>query len=253
MNYWFSESNFLKVLFAFAGGLIAGLYGSSVGSGALVSFPTMLLVGLPTHSTIATNIFGAAVSEITAAIRYHREISVNTRLGIGLGMLAAVGSFVGANLVMNIDIRFLNAFVAFALVATFIILLLKKKLGLKEHINNNHRSTFLILGTALLGVYGGFFGAGFGTFILMLLVTTGYSFTNGAALSRVIGSIMSVVAAMTFAFHGVINYPYGIALGIGYGLGGWFGAGISIKKGDKYIRALLLLVIVLSAVNLVIG
>ena len=111
---------------------------------------------------------------------------------------------------------------------------------------------FLILGMILLGIYGGFFGAGSGTFFMVLLVATGYSYLNGAALARIIGACMSMTAAITFVLNGMVHFPYGISVGIGYGLGGWIGAGMSLKKGEPYIRLLLMVIIVVSVIKLLV-
>ena len=253
MSYWFTDLGLLKILFTFFGGIVAGLYGSSVGSGGLVSLPVLILVGLPTHIAIATNRFAAAFLEVTAALRFRKEMRFNIPFALQLGALAAMGAIIGSNVVLSIEPQMLNSVVAAALVWVLCILILRKKIGMGYKLKlGKHHLILLIFGTFLLGLYGGFFGAGFGTFIMKLLVATGYSYLNGAALSRVIGSVMSIVATATFAYHGVIDYSLGISLGIGYAIGGWIGAGISIKRGDKYIRVLLLIVIIISIAKLVV-
>jgi len=249
MIEWLSSIEFLIYPFVFSGGFIAGLYGSSVGSGGLISFPTLLLVGLPTHIAIATNRLAAVFLETSAAVRFHKEGAFKLQFGILLGLIAAIGSFIGSNIVLNMQKELLDQVVVAALSFTFLFFLFN---GKKKPKQKEKSSIALYASIFLLGIYAGFFGVGFGTFIMIPLVMFGCSYVRSAALSRVIGVIASLVAALVFAYEGVIDYPMGITLGLGYGLGGWIGAGISVKKGDRYIRVLLLFVIIFSVIKLLI-
>ena len=241
----------VSYLFVFIGGFVAGLYGSSVGSGGLVSLPTLILTGLPIHIAIATNRFAVFFLETIAAIRFRKEIKFNVPFGLLLGFLAAIGAYFGSKMILNIEPELLNPIIAVVLILVFIFLLFNKKMEEKETHQRKYYLLLLITTVPLLGIYGGSFGAGFGTFTMILLIAAGYSYIQSAALSRVIGSIMSLTAALTFAFHGVIDYKNGIVLAAGYSLGGWIGAGISVKKGSKYVRLLLFVVVVISALKLV--
>ena len=245
--------DFFPLASVFVGGILAGLYGSSVGSGGLVSLPVLLLTGLPVHIAIATNRFGAVLLELSSAFRFYREKKLNLRLGILFGVLAAIGSFVGSNILLKIDESYLRIITAILLVAVFFILIFKQKLGIKEI--KTFKNKWYVAGilTVVLGIYGGISGAGFGTFISFVFVITGSTFVQSAGISRVVGFIMSFVATIVFAFHGVINYPLAISLGIGYAIGGWIGAGISIKKGNNFIRVLFIVILVVSVFKLLFG
>jgi uncharacterized membrane protein YfcA len=66
----------------------------------------------------------------------------------------------------------------------------------------------------------------------------------------VIGFIVSGTATIVFAFNGLINYPYALALGLGSILGAWIRAGLGIKKGNNYIKILFLLIILITIAKL---
>jgi uncharacterized membrane protein YfcA len=133
------------------------------------------------------------------------------------------------------------------------ILFNKDKLPVQKPIMNRNHLIGLALSMILLGLYGGFFGAGFGVFIAITLVLFGYSFLESAAMGRVIGFCQSLAAMVIFAQHGLINYPLGVALGIGFAIGSWIGIGITLRKNERYIKSLLLLVILLSLVKVILN
>ncbi|QQR84031.1 sulfite exporter TauE/SafE family protein [Candidatus Peregrinibacteria bacterium] len=238
----------LHTVILFVGGILSGLYGSTVGSGGLVSFPLVLLTGLPIHSAIATNRFGATLLELSSTARFYKEKKLNFKLGLVFGLVAAFGSFIGSNIVFNIDEKYLNLIIAIALLSVFLVLIFKNKLGLQEKNISRKHWIAALFGSLLLGIYGGFFGIGFGTFITFIFLLIGLNFIKSAAVSRVVGLVMSLTATAVFAYHDAINYPYAIALGLGLAIGGWIGVGIGVKKGNEYIR-ILFLVILLTTIG----
>jgi len=237
----------------FLGGFLGGLYAANVGGGALVGFPLLILAGLPTHSAIATQRFSAVLLELTSAIRFQKEKLLNLKLAIGLGVIAALGSFLGSNLVLAINERILNLIIGIILLTVSVVLFNRRKIGLKEKKVTRRNLVLTGIATFLLAIYGGFFGAGFGFFIMIVLVLLGYTFIKSAAMGRVIGVFMSTTGALVFAHAGLINYTYGISLGAGFAIGSWIGIGFALKKGNEFVRGLLLIVVLLSVLKLISG
>ncbi|OGD84184.1 hypothetical protein A2165_01075 [Candidatus Curtissbacteria bacterium RBG_13_40_7] len=237
----------------FFGGLIGGLYAANVGGGALVSFPLLVLAGLPIHAAIATQRFSAAILELVSAVRFQKEKLINLKFAIFLGFIAALGSFLGSNLVLAINERILNLIIGVILLIVSAVLFNRKKIGLKEKKITRRSLVLTSISTFLLAIYGGFFGAGFGFFIMIVLVLMGYTFIKSAAMGRVIGFFMSATGAVVFAHAGLINYTYGLSLGAGFAIGSWIGIGFALKKGNEFIRGLLLVVVLLSVLKLISG
>lgn len=235
---------FLTLLFF--GGILAGLYGSSVGSGGLVTFPLLILAGLPTHIAIATNRFGATFLELSSVLRYHRAKKLNLKRGLWFGLMAAIGGIIGAHIVIQINEKILNLFIAIVFLAVFLFLFTQNKTGLRQRKTTTRHLVLASLFTFGLGIYGGFFGMGFGTLIMFPFIVLGFNFIKSAATGRFIGFTMSLVSASVFAYYGLINYSYGISLAAGCALGAWLGAGLAIKKGHRFIKPLLVLIILIT-------
>ncbi|MBI4092200.1 MAG: sulfite exporter TauE/SafE family protein, partial [Candidatus Levybacteria bacterium] len=135
----------------------------------------------------------------------------------------------------------------------FLILFNKDKFKIKEK-NLTHKNFVLAaLSIFLIAIYGGFFGAGFGFFSIVVLVLLGFSFMKSAAMARVIGFFMSLASTIVFIQNNVINYPFALSLGLGYAIGSWIGIGIAIKKGENYIKSLLIIITILTLFRLLGG
>ncbi len=239
--------SFLPFLFLAVAGFVAGFYGSSVGSGGLVSLPALLLIGLPTSIAIATNRFAVVFGEGMSVLQYRRTQKLPWGFVVAVGVAASFGSYLGAHLVLRVPQHFLNVVVAVLLIVLLVFLLAKPKLGAEEKTLLRHRKIFLGIGAFFLGIYGGFLGTGFGTFIMLLLAWGGLSFLQSSASARAIGFLMSLVAMLSFASAGSIRYPEGAVLALGNVIGCFFGVKMGVKRGNAYIRILLIIVIIITA------
>lgn len=239
---------FIPILFV--GGIISGLYASSVGSGALVTFPLLILAGLPTHVAIATNRLGAVFLELSSTIKFHRAKKLKLKYGLWFGGLAALGSIIGANLVIQINEKALNLIVAVIFFAVFLFVFNQDKINFKPKLIRHRHIALGSVFTFLAGIYGGFFGIGFGTLIMFPFIVAGLSLVKSAAIGRIAGFMMSFTSTAIFAYHGLINYTYGLTVGVGCAIGAWIGAGLAVKKGNTHIKPLLLFIVLLTIAKL---
>jgi len=203
------------IIMLFAGGILEGLYASNVGCGALVSLPLLLLTGLPVHTAIGTNRFSVIFLETASAIKYNSKKKIVFKPALLLGLAAALGSAIGSFLVIDVSTAHLNIATAVVLGVIFIMVGFKDKLGIKEKALPKINWAAMSAAVFLLGIYGGFFGAGFGTMITFVFLMSGFGFVTSAANSRLVGLIMSVPATIIFAYSGLIHYQYGTIADIG--------------------------------------
>jgi uncharacterized membrane protein YfcA len=237
----------------FAGGILEGLYASTVGCGAILGISLLLLTGLPIHVAIGTNRFSVPFLESASAIHYQTKKRLLVRDSLILGIIAAAGSIIGSMLVMHVNDQLLDIMTAVILVSVLIAVMFNHKLGIHTKPTPGIKWTYIIPAMFLLGIYGGFLGAGFGSVATFIFLISGYSFLASAANSRVVGLIMSIPAIIIFAMNGTINYGYGLSLGLGTAIGGWIGSGIGMKKGNLYIKILFLIVTFASILKLFLG
>ena len=62
--------------------------------------------------------------------------------------------------------------------------------------------------------------------------------------------VYTLPALLIFALTGNVNWFWGIVLGTGTALGGWWSAKLSVKKGEKLIKIVLVIAIFIMALKL---
>jgi len=232
----------LQNIVLFIAGIIGGLYGGSVGGGALVTFPLLLMFGLSTPAAIATQRLGAIFLEASSSTKFYKEHKLDLKTGLLFGFIAATGGLIGSTITVAIDEKVLNLIVGIFFTLAVLMLVYETHLGLhnrKHNIKFNAPTSIMVF---LTGVYGGFFGVAFGTLIMIVFLMNKLSYQNSAALARICGLVVSITSSIVFAYYGLIDYAMGISLGVGFAIGSWIGIDIALKKGSKYFKFLIIIV-----------
>src|SRR4051794_41296731 len=89
-----------EALLVLLSGVAAGAINTLVGSGTLVTFPTLLAVGLPPVTANATNTIGLVFGSVSGAWGYRRALSGQRARVLRLGMLSGLGGLIGAALLL---------------------------------------------------------------------------------------------------------------------------------------------------------
>lgn len=235
------------------GGFFAGILNTVVGGGSLVSVPLLITVGLPTHLAIGTNRLAMVFNTGVGAIEYYRKVKFNIKMALSLAAFASVGSLLGANIVLTIDEVTLRYVMAVLMLIMGGVIFYKRKLGLEEGGANTSRKTFasIIALSFVLGIYGGFFGAGISTmFTFVFVLFLGMSFVGSAGMTRFVVSILSMTAVPVFLINMKIDFLYGLVLAASFVVGAKIGVKLALKAGNIWIRRLFLLLVVISSIRL---
>ena len=235
------------------GGLFAGILNTVVGGGSLISVPLLIAVGLPPHFAIGTNRFAMVFNTGVGAIEYHRKAKFRIERALSLAVFASVGSFLGANIVLQIDQEILRYVIAVLMLIMGGIIFYKKRLGLEEVGAKTSRKTFASIAVLsfLLGIYGGFFGAGISTmFTFVFVLFFGMSFVGSAGMTRFVVCILSMIAVPVFLINMKVDFPYGLVLATSFIVGAKIGVKLALKAGNVWIRRLFLLLVAISSVKL---
>jgi uncharacterized membrane protein YfcA len=95
----------------------------------------------------------------------------------------------------------------------------------------------------LVGIYGGYFGAGIG--ILMLAALGFLGFTNihrMNGLKNFGGVCINVVAAVTFAMSNLVDWPVAAAMAVGAMLGGYGGSRLAQRVPQNRVRQAIIVI-----------
>ena len=139
------------------------------------------------------------------------------------------------------------------LIVVALIVFKKKTTSLKnltERTTGKHLwiSVFIFF---FIGIYGGFINAGIGFIMLLLLpMVNRLSLVKANATKVTVAFIYTTAAVVLFIINDKINWKYGLILAIGNSTGAWLASRYSVKKGDSFIRIVLLIVVSAMAFKL---
>lgn len=234
----------LQLLFLFAAGLLGGIINSIAGGGSFITFPALLLVGIPAVSANATNTFSSCAGYISGAYAFRKDLSASRSDLTQFVLISLMGGIVGAWLLLQTpESAFREAIPWLLLLATVLFVFGERLNSALTHqaSGNKHASMLgrILLVMLLLGVcvYGGFFNAGLGIIILSYLALAGYSNINEMnGLKLLLSSVVSLVAVVLFMLDGVIAWYEGSVVLLGTLVGGFVAAHVSRHLPQQYVR-----------------
>jgi len=250
------ELPLLTIALLVAASFLAGWVDAVVGGGGLIQLPA-LLIGLPADtpvSTIAgTNKLPSFMGTSVAARTYLRTIRVDWGLAWPLLVMAAIGSWSGAQLTHFLPRQHFTPLVLFAVVGVGLYTWRKPQLGLHaavRHTGNDARLRMAAIGL-VVGLWDGFIGPGTGTFFVIALVSViGHDFLASSALAKVANLTTNAAALVAFAITGSILWGLGLSMGVANLTGGYLGARTALTRGNRFVRKVFLVVVGTLAIKL---
>jgi uncharacterized membrane protein YfcA len=236
-----------------AAGFVAGFINTLAGSGSLVTLPLLIWLGLPATVANGTNRVGVLFQNAVSAESFRRKKVLDTRGALILAVPAVVGSLIGAQIAAGLNETMMRRTIGVLMVVMLFVVLLRPKRWLQgelERIEGRPSWSQLLLFFGI-GIYGGFIQAGVGIFLLSgLVLGIGYDLVRANAVKVLIIFCFTISALAVFIWNGQVDWVYGFLLAIGNAFGGWIAAKTAVQRGAKFVRWLLIGVIVVSALNL---
>jgi uncharacterized membrane protein YfcA len=233
-------------VFSFMGGFIDAV----VGGGGLIQLPAVLLnlPNYPLPTLFGTNKIAALSGTSVAAYQYSKKVKFNFKLLAATSISAAIASYSGAKILSHIHSNTLKPVILVVLIVIAIYTFFKKDLGsvaTKELTLNKQLLYGMLLGFAV-GFYDGFFGPGTGSFLVLgFVVIIGFDFVKASAYSKFINCVTNIAALAVFIKQGNFLIEISILMAISNITGGFIGAKMALKKGNKFIRVIFLVVVIL--------
>jgi uncharacterized membrane protein YfcA len=235
------------------GGAAAGAVNTLAGNGSAITLAILTeLIGLPGATANATNRIGIAAQSYASIGAYRRSGKFDlgrSRWIIGLMVLGSVFGMLVAVWISNEQFtqvfRFLMVFMLF-------VILIKPERWLRETDPSKKMSLWVAVPCFLaLGFYGGFIQLGMGLFFLALMVLVArYSILESNVVKVTVTGIYTTLAILLFQAKGMINWPVGLAIALGQGIGGYATAHFAATHPKAGVVAHRLLVITVILVLL---
>jgi len=215
------------------------------GGGGLITVPALLLAGLPPHAALGTNKGQSVFGSSAAILRYRMAGLIDGKTAAVSVPLGFAGSIAGAALALVLRPEVLRPIVL-ALLVVVAALLASGRLRPKEGAAKRPANALsIVAGIALvLGAYDGFFGPGVGTFIIAAFAAFLHRpLARATADAKVLNLASNFAAVLMFASRGAVLWAVALPMATTQVLGGFLGAHLVVRRGEGFIRAVVLVVV----------
>ena len=219
-------------------GVGAGTINTIVGSGTLITFPTLIAFGYPPVVATMSNAIGLVPGGVSGTWGYRRELEgQGKRLRWQLPG-SFLGALTGAWLLLHLPEKTFVAVVPVLLVLALVLVVFQTRIqrfarqrsaaaGRDHAVMTRSRMVWLVVATFGAGVYGGYFAAAQGILLVGLmgaLLPENIQRINGA--KNLLTLVVNVVAASAYAIvaHDRISWEAAGLIAVGSLIGGFIGA-----------------------------
>jgi hypothetical protein len=230
----------LEALAVVLAGLGAGTINTVVGSGSLVTFPTLLAVGLPPVVANVSNTVGLVPGSVSGAWAYRRELDDQMPRLLRLGAATSSGAVAGAILLLVLPEAAFAAIVPVLILVACVLVVVQPWLvgWLGERPHGDHGGPLLWLLIFVTGAYGGYFGAGQGVLLIAVLgLGLNETLQRINAAKNVLAGVANLVAGIIFAVVADVDWAAAGLVAIGAAAGGVVGGGVARRLPPVALRA----------------
>ncbi len=235
----------------FAVGLAAGTINTIVGSGSLITFPTLLALGYSPVVANVTNTVGLVPGSLSGVVGYRRELVGQRSRLVYLGSASAVGGLTGAILLLVLPGNVFRRVVPILILVACALVAAQPRLSARlakrrleaEGPEPAHGGPGLLVTVFLTGVYGGYFGAAQGVILIALLgIFLDDHLQRLNAAKNMLALLVNGVAALLFIVFAHVAWDAAAVLAAGAVIGGQVGATVGRRLPAPLLRGIIVVV-----------
>jgi uncharacterized membrane protein YfcA len=214
---------------------------SIAGGGSLISFPTLVFLGVPAVRANATSTVGLWPGSFGGVIGFRRDMP-DRRLIVTLAIPSLAGGLIGAYLLLRTPAHLFEVLAPFLVLAATVLLAVQDPLSrrLTRVLPSEGSGPWLVAAVIfqlIVATYGGFFGAGIGILMLAALALLGLKDIHQMnGLKNVLAISINGVAAVYFVARGAVNWVDAILMATASIAGGLIGAALAHRLGRQFVR-----------------
>jgi hypothetical protein len=245
-----------EAIAVFTAGIAAGGINAVVGSGSLITFPTLLAFGVPAVTANVSNNVGLVPGNVSGAYGYRKELAGQWKRLVRLASASAIGAVAGALLLLKLPAGTFKVIVPVLILIACVLVIVQPRLNgwLAERRGepSQHGGPVLWAGVCGSGIYGGYFGAAQGVLMIGLLgifLDEPLQRING--LKNVLTFVVNGTAAIVFIAVTHVDWVLAGLIAVGSTIGGYFGARYGRRLPPMALRVLIVVIGVIAAVKLI--
>ena len=232
-----AEMELTDALLVIGAGFIAGVVNAMAGGGSLLTVGLLnVVVGLPGLVANGTNRVGVLVQNASSVMSYRKEGITGFWRSIPVLMPVISGSLIGSLLVSSVADETFEQIFGILMIPLLVVSLRTPKTVGSAISWRPAVSAIVFFG---IGLYGGAFQAGVGLLIVVALARSGLDLVNANAVKVVVILVLTLIAVPVFIVRQQVDWGFALVLAVGFAAGGWFGARIAVRGGEKIIRPVL--------------
>ena len=224
---------------------ISGIIDSIGGGGGLIALPTYLMIGLPVRSAYGCNKLQAGLGNLVSAIKYFKNNMVDLRIALVSAITAMTGAWIGTKIIFLLPEESIQKAITVALPVIALIMVLRKtdarNVIMRSEISKKTVVQALIVGV-IMGFYNSLFGPGIGTVaIIAFTMIMHYDARCASGNGKVLIVLTNAIA--------LVAYEIACPAAICAIAGNLVGVNLAIRKGEKIIKPVMLVVVILTVIK----
>jgi len=231
---------------------LAGFIDSIAGGGGLISLPAYYLAGLDATLAAGTNKLSAGVGTIVSTLRYVAGRKVIWRVAL-LGAVGALpGSLLGACVLQLIPEEWVRMLMIAVIPLVAVVVLRQRSSMSVRRIPVEWDGPMAAAIGLCIGFYDGLVGPGTGTFLIIAFtMLMGMEGVMASGTAKIVNLTSNLSALLTLFTTGNVAVALGLPAALCGMAGNWLGAGLTIRRGTRFIRGVLLVVLALLLAKMV--
>lgn len=248
----------LEIVGVFGAGLVAGTVNTVVGSGSLLTFPTLLGFGYSPLVANVSNTVGLVPGSISGAVGYRAELEGQRARVRRLSIASLAGGLLGAGLLLLLPSSSFEKVVPFLVLLACVLVVVQPRLAervaaRRQHLGHHpdRHEPLLDVGVFLTAVYGGYFGAAQGVILIALLgIFVDEHLQRLNAVKNVLAALVNGIAAVLFVIFAPVAWAPAALIAAGAIIGGQVGAKVGRKLPPNLLRLIIVVVGLIVTVKL---
>lgn len=240
-----------KILLLFLVGTMTGFINVMAGGGSTLILPLLIFFGLDASVANGTNRVGLLSQNLFGILSFRKEKVSQFKLSIKMALFTLPGAIIGAFYATQISNEAFEKLLGVVMIGVVLTMMIPSS---KKYVNEKilGKIPWLIYPVMFaLGFYGGFIQVGIG-FLLMIalhrVLKMNMLYVNFHKVFIVM--FYTIPALIIFVITGNVDWIYGISLSAGTGLGAWWSAKVAVRKGEKVIKLVLTIAILIMSLKL---
>lgn len=240
----------IKGLILFTIGLLAAIIGVLFGAAGFILMPSLLLVGIPIHTTVAVNKFATGISALSNVVSFVIKGRLSLKKYFSFMIVSSLGGVLGALFAILLSERIMNVVACISLIFAFMMVLRSNKWIVKD-VKKTEEQRINKLVPFAISMYDGGFGPGSALMNITYFLKKQHHYLKAVELTRMISLSSCTGAFLFYYFTGIVNWGIAIPVALGSIAGSFLGLKLIPHIQTKWIQIILPIIFLFLIVQVV--